>query len=196
MKRLAAVLLVGSLFGCPKDEPPAVDQRLVAKLQAEQRRLEGELAKRQAEAAAALPVAEAAAQAPTRTTLKLPGETRCALEHGSLVVTGAEATQQAVGEKVAVATPERFVVVHAELSSATAQTVALDAFTLTQAGERHPMARDAQRVAGTRELQVALAKGARREVTLWFEVPAAHMGPGLALSCPAPNGAVSEVALQ
>lgn len=62
-------------------------------------------------------------------------------------------------------------------------------------GGEHPLARDVQRLAGTKELSVELPAGERREFILYFEVPGEGPGKGWSLTLPAAAGGEQDVSI-
>lgn len=104
-------------------------------------------------------------------------------------VVGWETSHRAAGNgKLSLTTEDWFVRVTVEATNADRSAQSADFnFARLAGGTDQPLelARDAQRVAGTRELNVELAPGEERELVLYFEAPAEAFGKGLTLQLPA-----------
>lgn len=118
---------------------------------------------------------------------------------GGLTATlrSAETSHRLQGKAMALTTEELFLKLEVELSTGAARHLAIDRAVVTSEEGDHPMARDAQILAGTRQLGFDLAAGETRQVTLLFEVPRTSVLQGpLVLSLPQSEQGNSEVRLE
>ena len=205
---LAALLCSAALFGgCTKEESvPAVEDRTLAKLRQEVDRVN------QGGAPAAPPhvpsdpnarlAGLAAGHEPNEVKTLLPPGANETVHVGTLAVklTDLESMHSLRGQgALALTTEDLFVraqLIVQNVGGAPA-TVALSGARLVDAGgQEHPIARDAQTLAGTRKLDRAWEPDQRDTLVLVFEVPSSAITPGLTLVLPAPGGEGARIPLQ
>jgi hypothetical protein len=192
MRRAALAALL--FLGCPKPAEPPQEDRLLAKLRAEKDREAREGALPGAPVpdlnnpsfnTGEDPLAKTAAEPPAETKpLKLPEKIE--FTSGKLLVrlNGAETSQTAAGNRVKLSTNEQFLRVDLKLKAVEAAEVDLGAATLKAGDETFAIARDAQRVVGTKNLTRAINAGEAFETVLMFELPEAALAKGVTLQLP------------
>jgi hypothetical protein len=183
---LVAVATLGTAVGCDRSSAAGVGEAGWTTEDRTLQRLREEVATR-AEAQTDRERLAAAATAPpsaAKQALPLPGQPRTALGPLQLEVVALAASQVVEGEKVSLATGDRFLRIQLLVKNGGRQPAEAD---LTQAvlvgsGQRTwGIARDVQRLAGTKLLQSELAPGESRDFVLFFEVPQAALAGGLRL---------------
>lgn len=195
MRTFCCLLAAAVLFGCPDKKPDAAEQdRTLLKLKEAQEK--GDVGKgpppqenpnqKLADIATGTKTVEVG-------RLALPAKNEpVRLGTVSLKLLAVETTPTVTSGKITLSTEQRFLAVKllAENTSEREQRLDLSMATLIAKGEELPIARDAQRVAGTRELQqtFGLANGQQKmELVLLFEVPPAAIGSGLSLRVKSPE---------
>ena len=105
---------------------------------------------------------------------------------GKLLVrlNGAETSQTAAGDRVKLSTNEQFLRVDLKLKAAETAEVDLSAAAIKAGDEVFTIARDAQRVVGTKNLTRAINAGEAFETVLMFELPEAAIAKGITLQLP------------
>jgi hypothetical protein len=175
------------LAGCPKEkeETPNQDDRLLKKLQAEKDRLaNGGSAARPAlpvDSEQPNPLAQRAAMPDKPKTLSLPGDPSFAAGKAALRISGVETSHNVAGDKLSLTTDDYFFKVTLTAQVPGGGPVDLSAAKLVAGGQDYPIARDAQRLAGTHELTRTLTDDEKLDVVLFFEAPMAAVAPGLKL---------------
>ncbi|MDY7228436.1 hypothetical protein [Hyalangium rubrum] len=206
---LSPLLLAAALaWGCTKEEAPPQEDRTLAKLRAEAKRVEqGGTPSGPPVQASDVPVGPNAGLADLATgegaeSQKLPlPEKNDTVHVDSLAVklTGLLASNSVQGSgKVGLTTEERFLSVHLVTQNVGTAPVSLSlegARLVDAEGKEHRVARDAQIVGGTRELRRTWELEERTEVVILFELPPAAIGAGMTLVLPASSGDV-RLALQ
>lgn len=206
LERHAVVALasVVALCACP-NKPEAQDDRLLQKLKEEQARLDKG-------AASPRPPVDALAEAvdPNEKLAQLAtgggaAEGKRKLPAGNATVhagtvalklAALTTSHSASGTgRLSLTTPDLFLKVSLAAQNVGTAAARLDFSTarLKQNGRDFPLARDAQRAAGTRELQQDFPVSERRDLVLLFEVPADALNPGLTLVLPATIGGAPDV---
>jgi len=148
------------------------------------KRLQIEAAAQQEQATKAERLANVAVTPPERLRKALPQPKQPRLVMGPLQLEVAALTVSQVveGQKVSLATEDRFLRVQVAVKNASKADALAD---LTQAalvgGDQRTwaIARDVQRLAGTAELQQRLGPGESRDFVMFFEVPEAALAGGL-----------------
>ncbi|HVE81743.1 MAG TPA: DUF4352 domain-containing protein [Myxococcales bacterium] len=174
---VVAVLAPALLVACDRPSPSA-DDRTLARLKEEAARQDPAAAERLAQVAVAEPAA-------TRRTLPVPKQPRLAAGPLQMEVVALTASQVVEGQKVSLATEDRFLRVQLAVKNAgaAAATADLSRAALVGAGQRTwAVARDVQRLAGTAALVSGLAPGESRDFVMFFEVPEAALAGGLKLA--------------
>lgn len=203
LKRHGALLLAAATLwgGCRKEEAaPPEEDRTLAKLRGEVDRVNRGGAPAQAPGAAPedpnARLAGLASGAAESAVPKLPLPENNPTVHVDTVamkLTGLEATHTLKG-KVGLTSEDLFlrVALTAENVGPAPVKLDLDVASVKDAeGQAYGIARDAQVLAGTRQLARAWEAGERTELVLVFEVPpSAVRGPGLTLVLPATSGDV------
>lgn len=191
------------LLGCPKEEA-GPDDRLLQKLKAEQARLAAQPhdARGAPGQPAPLPpeddpLAGAATAPEAPRTLPLPGQLDVEVDKVRYRLTGLEASGQVGAGKLKLTTTDAFLRVSLRARADGAAEADLGAASLKHQDRTFPLARDVQRLAGTKELRFAVPGGDGADLDLFFEVPKDALGKGLLLVLPVPGGpATVEVPLQ
>ncbi len=192
--KVRAVLLASALgcaAACQKERDAAPsDDRTLAKLKAEVDRMGPHGA---ADEGSPHPKLKALVSGPTPTkellgARKLPAA-NATVHLGSLAVklVAVEVDHTVRAGAVALTSEDVFVHLRLMAQNVGAKPAAADfAFALLsdKAGKTFALASDAQRLAGTRELQAALPPGEPRELNLYFEAPLEAVDKGLALVFP------------
>ena len=210
---LSALLLAVALawsWGCTKEEaPPPQEDRTLAKLRAEAERVDrggatsGPPSKTQVpteDPNAGLAGLAAGEVGANDEKLNLP-DSNPTVHVGTLALklTKLEAMQAVQGSgKIGLATEDRFLrveLIAQNVGKAPADVSLNGARVVDAAGKEFGLARDAQIVGGTRQLQREWAPEERTEVVLLFELPPASIGEGLTLVLPSTSGDV-RLALQ
>ncbi len=187
MNRLALAAVGLALAGCPKsDEQPPADDRLLQKLQAEKDRLQknGEAPRPlpgPAPIAEPNPLAQRAAMPDVPKVLPVPGNPDFACGKASCRVSSVETSHSVATDKMTLTSDDYFVRVVVTAQLAAGGPIDLSQATLVQGEEKFTIARDAQSLGGTRDLNRAAKPGEKTEATLYFEVPKAAIAPGLKL---------------
>jgi len=211
-----AVLGLGLWPGCRKDEPSPENDRTIARLKEEaDRQAEarappsgGPLAQGQKQTPEAVndALAQLAAQgaekqksADAPPKLALPeGNATVHVGTAAVKLTGLSAAHTASGPRLSLSTEGLFLRVELAVQNVGKAPSKLD-FAFAQVkdaqGGEHAVARDAQRLAGTRELSLELPPGERHDLVLYFEVPPEGPGRGWSLSLPAGVGGEQDVSL-
>ncbi len=183
LKATLGVALIGCL-GCPKDESPPADDRLIQKLQAEKSRLDqgGPVARPMPSPIAEPdPLAARAAMPDAPKTLALIGASDFSCGVGACRVTSVETSHNVAREKMSLTSGEYFFKVTLSTQIARGGPLDFTAAKLVAGTEEYPIARDAQRLAGTRELARTYKPGEKADVVLMFEAPSTAIAPGLKL---------------
>jgi len=149
-------------------------------------KLRQEEARRQAQAEQVDRLAMAAVTPPaeTRRTLPMPKQPKVAVGPLQMEVVALTTSQVVEGQKVSLATEDRFLRVQLAVKNAGKAEAAVDlgGVVLVGGGQRTwAVARDVQRLAGTVTLQAGLAPGESRDFVMFFEVPEAALAGGLSL---------------
>ncbi|HEX8699464.1 MAG TPA: hypothetical protein VF815_11550 [Myxococcaceae bacterium] len=202
---LLLTVALASSWGCTKEEaPPPQEDRTLAKLRAEAERVDRGGAPSGPPTRGPAPSEDpnstlagvaAGEVGANEEKLRLP-ESNATVHVGTLAVklVGIESSQAVQGSgKVGLATEERFLRVEliAQNVDKAVATVGLEgARVVDAAGKEFGLARDAQIVAGTRQLRREWPAGERAEVVLLFELPPASIGEGLTLVLPSTSGDV------
>ena len=124
-------------------------------------------------------------QAETRKALPAPKQPRAVMGPLQLEVVALTVSHVVEGQRVSVATEDRFLRVQVAVKNAgkAAATADFAQAALVGVDQRTwGIARDAQRLAGTPALRSALAPGESRDFVMFFEVPEAALGGELVLS--------------
>ncbi|MHB8874943.1 MAG: hypothetical protein ACYC8T_14740 [Myxococcaceae bacterium] len=206
LDRHLLVALAGAfaLCACPR-EPAPDDERLLQKLKAEQQRLAGGAPAAQAPAppltgaddakeklaqlAAAGAVDEGARRLP-------PGNATVHVGSVAMKLASLSAGHSVSGGgKVSVTTPDLFLKVSLAAQNVGPAPAKLDlSFArVSSGGQDYPLARDAQRAAGTHELQREFPLSERADLVLYFELPKEALREGLKLVLPAAVGGDADV---
>jgi hypothetical protein len=193
VRRLPLVLLLA--LACTKGaEAPSEQDRLIAKLKAEQERMKAapetartgpDLTNPNFNTGEEDPLAKTAAEPQTPViTLKLPDKLDFSSGKLAVHLNGVETTQAVNAGKVKLSTNERFLRVDLKLSAQDKVEFDLSGASVQAGSENFPIARDAQRVVGTRTLTGPLNAGDAREAVLMFELPDAALEKGATLKLP------------
>jgi hypothetical protein len=205
MKRAAlAALLLGA--ACTKGaDAPNPEDRLLAKLKAEQER-------EKKEGPTASPVgphpnldapdvnvddglAKVAAEPPTEVkSRKLPEKIDFKAGQLGVKLNGVETSQSISNGKVRLSTNEQFLRVDLKLTADAAATIDLSGAVAKAGDETFPIAKDVQHIVGTKNLTRPVAAGESFETVMMFELPEAALAKGVTLKLPLP--APLEVPLQ
>lgn len=173
---------VGVLLGCPRDEAPEQDDRLLKKLQAEKDRVaSGGERSRPIPSAPASPLADRAASPDAPRTLRLAGAPEFVVGKAACRVLSVETSHNVTGGKLSLTSGDLFFKVVLRVQRSGGGPVDFSGASLTAGGTDYPLAQDAQRLAGTRELSLTLKADEQLEVVLYFEAPATAITPGLKL---------------
>ena len=185
--RLPWVLIaVAALAGCDRaggaaGAPGAPDEdRTLQRLQQEAIRQQEQVTRVERLANAAV-----TPQAETRKALPAPKQPRAVMGPLQLEVVALTVSHVVEGQRVSVATEDRFLRVQVAVKNAgkAAATADFAQAALVGVDQRTwGIARDAQRLAGTPALRSALAPGESRDFVMFFEVPEAALGGELVLS--------------
>ena len=178
MSSRVVVALVALLAGCDADRPPAEDHTLL--------KLRQEEARRQAQVEQVDRLATAAVRPPaeTRRTLPMPKQPRLAVGPLQMEVVALTTSQVVEGQKVSLATEDRFLRVQLAVKNTGKAAAAADLSRVALVGAQQrtwAIARDVQRLAGSAALQAGLAPGESRDFVMFFEVPEAALAGGLSL---------------
>ncbi len=196
-----AIAAVAVLAACKEERPPSGEEaRTLAKLKAEVDRM----GPRGAADESPNPRLKAlvAGERPQEELLgprKLPSPNPTVHVGTVAVKLGGLTVEHTVGAgKVALTSEDVFV--HVQLAAqnvGTAPATADFAFTALadKAGNSYPLARDAQKLAGTRELRAALPPNQPVELHLYFEAPLSAVDKGLTLVFPPAVGGEADVHL-
>lgn len=163
------------LFACPRGDAPAPDEAFLRKLQA----------------APATPrpvdndALAQAAQGTTKPTTLAVLDGGAAVGSVSARATALTLTQQVQGRRMALSTADTFLRVALELTGP--GTVDTSRAALRRGQASFGIARDVMRLVGTPVTAAAL-DGGTAELLLYFELPAADVGPGLELVLPTEAG--------
>lgn len=207
--RLAALLWTAALLGgCTKEESaPVVEDRTLARLREEVDRVNrGGAPARPPSADSKDPNARLASLAAGHESDELlelappgPNET-VHVATVAMKLTGLEALHSLRGtRKVSLTTEDFFVrvqLITQNVGSASATLSLAEAKLVDAQGAEYAIARDAQTVAGTRELRRTWEKEERESLVLLFEVPPAALAPGLTLVLPGNGGPEARIPLQ
>lgn len=182
---LTAALL---LCACPEKKTEAANpgqDRLIEKLKAEQERLKHEPSKPSPTAAPQAPeenpLAAHAAAPDAPKQLTLPEDTLITLGAAACRVSNVDTMHTVVGDKTSLSSEDFFVRAKLKCTASKAGTLLdLSGATLKHGERSFAIARDVQRVGGTKQLQLTLTE-AGAEPVLLFEVPADALTAGLQL---------------
>lgn len=180
MRPAGAIVIAGLwalLGGCRRDEPPVLTEEQAHTLEKLRHEVDRQNAARDPNAR----LAELAARPPPPAAGERPLPAKLApVDAGPVRVTltSVHAAHQVSGGKLSVTSEDWFVRVTLQVENLRQGQVPVNfsLVTLSSADGEHPIARDAQRLAGTRELDRALQPGLAEPVVLHFEVPAAALG--------------------
>jgi hypothetical protein len=172
------VAVLPALAGCDADRAPAEDHTLL--------KLRQEEARRQAQAEQVDRLATAAVRPPaeTRRTLPVPKQPRLEVGPLQMEVVALTTSQVVEGQKVSLATEDRFLRVQLAVKNTGKVAAAADVSGVRLVGAQQRtwgIARDVQRLAGSAALQAGLAPGESRDFVMFFEVPEAALAGGLSL---------------
>lgn len=186
MRLLAStILLAVALTGCPKDEGPSQDDRLIKKLQAEKDRIaNGGEAVRPAlppVTAEPNPLAARAAMPDKPKTVPLVGSPDFMVGKAACRISSVETSHNVAGEKMSLTSDDYFFKVTLTGQVAGGGPLDLTQAKLVSGALEFPIAKDAQRLAGTHELNRILAPDEKVETVLYFEAPMSAIAPGLKL---------------
>lgn len=172
-----------ALVGCPKDPAPSEDA-LILKLQAEKERLArgGQVPTGARPAPTPDPLAMRAAVPDSFKPLVLVGTPELSVGSARLRVSSVETSHSVPGPRLSLTSNDYFVRVSLSAQVSGGGAIDLTQAALSSGGTEYPLAKDAQRLAGTRELARALRADEKLEVVLYFEAPQTAIGPGLKLS--------------
>jgi hypothetical protein len=185
MLRLAAVVFASALMmlGCQKG--PASDERLISKLQAEKDRLAGGGTAAQPALPAPEgqpdPLAARAAMPDQPKALKLPQQLTFQVGKAVYRLASVETSHSASNGKTTLTTNDCFVKVTLLAQVVGGGPVDLGAAKLVAGGKEFQIAKDAQRLAGSRDLAPVLREDDLTQAVLFFEAPLSAIGPGLRL---------------
>lgn len=127
----------------------------------------------------------------TRKTHPVPRQPRASLRGLTLEVVALTSSQVVEGAKISVASEDRFLRVQLAVKNAGKRPAAVDLGPAVLVGEGERtwgLARDVQRLAGTRALAAELAGGESRDFVVFFEVPDDAFGGGLRLKVAGAGG--------
>lgn len=174
---LVAGLAVVSGAGCNRDQPPALSDEQKHTLEKLRQQVDRENAERDPNSRLAKLATDR--PAPTEGDRPLP-KGNAPLVTGPLKISlnGVHTAHQVSGGKLSVASEDWFlrVTLHVENTSKASVPVNFSLVRLLSGETELPRARDAQRLAGTRELDRKLPKGFAEPVILYFEVPSEALG--------------------
>ncbi|HSP81828.1 MAG TPA: hypothetical protein VLQ93_25130 [Myxococcaceae bacterium] len=206
--RLAALLWTAALLGgCTKEESAPVEDRTLARLREEVERVNrGGAPARPPSAEPKDPNARLASLAAGHESDELrelappgPNET-VHVATVAMKLTGLEALHSLHGTgKVSLTTEDFFVrvkLITQNVGPAPATLSLAEARLVDAQGAEYALARDAQTVAGTRELRRTWETEERESLVLLFEVPPAALAPGLTLVLPGGGGPEARIPLQ
>jgi hypothetical protein len=187
--KLLAPLITASLgvvlLGCPKDEAPPAEDRLLKKLQAEKDRLDnGGQAPRPATAPIVPepnPLAARAAMPDAPKTMPITGAPDFSCGPGACHVSSIETSHSVAGAKMSLTSDDYFVKIALTVQMPRGGPFDFTGAKLVNGTDEYPIARDAQTLAGTRELTRTLKPDEKAEVILYFEAPKAALAPGMKL---------------
>lgn len=203
MRRFLLALCAAATSGCPERETtaPAPDRTLEALRKEVDRANRGEAVGRPPASAddpnARLAELATGHGAPRELPLP-PSNTTVHLGTVAMKLSGLRAMHSVRAGKVDLTSEDVFLEISLAAQNVGAQPVSLDLLGATvrdASGNAFPIARDAQRAAGTRELSRSFEPQLREDVRLFFEVSAALIGHGLTLQLPAPGGSTVAVPL-
>ena len=187
-QRWASSIALGLLLaGCPKgkDESVPADDRLLQKLQAEKNRLDqGGQAPKPAVPPVLPepdPLAARAAMPDAPKTLPMLGAPDFSCGAGACRIASIETSHNVAGAKMALTSGEYFVKIVLSAQLPKGGPLDFSDAKLVSGANEYPLARDAQTLAGTRELSRTLKPGEKVELVLFFEAPKAAIAPGLKL---------------
>jgi hypothetical protein len=204
---IAALLWTAALLeGCAKEEPAPTEDRTLQKLRAEVERVNRGGAPATPPGIPEDPNARLAGlatghEAPQAPRLSPPSE-NATVHVGTVAMklTGLEAHHSLHGSgKVSLTTDELFLRVQliTQNVGSTPAALSLGGARLVDAeGKEYALARDAQLIAGTRQLDRTWGQEQREPLVLLFEVPPAALTPGLTLLLPTGGGADTRLPLQ
>lgn len=194
--RLRALAVGLLLCGCPKkdDAPPEFDpnDRLLQRMKAEQERLAKAGPPRLREPD---PLAAIVASPSRPESLGIPSGVAADLGPLSLSLAGVEQSQTVGGDRVSLATTDRFLKVTLEATAKKELELDLSGATLAFGERSVPLARDAQRAARGSPLVTKFGAGEHQRLILYFEAPAEMIRKGLKIILTTPESRV-ELALQ
>ncbi|MBS1148887.1 MAG: hypothetical protein H6Q89_585 [Myxococcaceae bacterium] len=173
------------LLGCPKEESPPADDRLLQKLQAEKDRLDQGGAAPRPIAAAVIaepnPLAARAAMPDAPKTLPVVGAPDFSCGAGACRISSVETSHSVAGAKLSLTSDDYFVKVVLWAQLPKGGPLDFGGAKLVAGANEYPIARDAQTLSGSRELARTLKPGEKVELVLFFEAPKAAIAPGLKL---------------
>jgi len=172
------------LTGCPKEEAPASNDRLLKKLQAEKDRLDqgGAAPKPMAPPVAEpTPLAARAAMPDVPKLLAVTNVPGFSCGPAACQVSSIETSHHLAGEKMSLTSDDYFFKVTLAVQHARGGPMDFGLSKLVAGSEEFPIAKDAQRLAGTRELARSFKPGEKADVVLLFEAPGAATAAGLTL---------------
>jgi hypothetical protein len=180
------------LLACDRSPPPGPSPEEERTLQ----RLKEEVARdRREDPHAKLAQAALAPPSQTRQTHPPPKQPKATLGGLTLEIVALTSSQVVEGARVSVATENRFLRVHLKVHNVGKRTATVDLEQIHLMGEGTEeamiwgLARDVQRLAGTRALLAELPGGASRDFVLFFEVPDEALRGGLRLKAAGMAGA-------
>lgn len=195
MRNLLCLFAAAFLLGCPDKKPAAEEQdRTLLKLKEAQEK--GDVGKgppAQEHPNQKLADIVTGSKAAEGGPLPLPAKNDpVRLGTVSLQLKALETSPTVSSGKISLSTEQLFLAVKllAENTSEREQLLDFSMAKVVAKGEEHPIARDAQRVGGTRELQqtFGLAKGLQKtEIVLLFEIPPGTVGSGMTLHIKSPE---------
>ena len=193
----ASLVIAGLLLfsACPKkDEPPEFDpnDRLLKKMKEEQERLAKAPPRPQQEPD---PLAQIVAKPSKPEDLGIPTGVAADLGPISLTLIAVQQSQTVSGDKVSLATTDKFVKVTLEAVSKKRLDLDLSGATLVNGEHTAKIARDAQRAGGGSSLVTHFGLGVQQELVLFFEAPDEMIGKGLKIILTTPESRV-ELPLQ
>lgn len=178
-RELSALALGLLLCGCPKqDEAPEFDpnDRLLQKMKAEQERLAREPPRNREPPD---PLAEIVASPSRPENLGIPSGVAADLGPVSLSLVEVQQSQTVGGDRISLATTDKFLKVTLEATSKKELELDLSGATLMNGDRTVQLARDAQRAGKGAALVTSFGAGQRRTLILYFEAPDEMIGKGL-----------------